>query len=705
MNSLKRFIVASVLVASGVASALACGPWVRPHYYVFSAYQRNMLGETFTSRMEEFWFNYAPEVRESPWDISGLGDIDPQKFDKSTNPIVRQAYKKNDAEMIDYLRLLSKYMQVSNSVQDTWEYPTKEELAKRTQDLQYIKARANSYRGHRLEGQYCLLVMRCNMMLENHKANIGYWNKNKSVLPASVYKDMMKDIYAGALLHTGKTQEACDIYYELGDMGSLMWIMRDNRNLAGIKKEYARDPNSPALIYLVQDFVNNASDSHYSYLKWDEDNVDGIASNNKDMSDFNAFAAKVLKEGKTNVPALWQSGMGWLNHQLGNSAVAIEQLNKAMKMKGTERMLDNARVCRLVATGESDKPSAQLYSFLEEEFKWMDAKAKVEPSDASCYNCEGNHYTEVMQNLIYDSMAPRFQKMGLNNVATALVGWQVSRDDDRYEYWRLIDNMTAAEMIDYNNYLNGSLAHSFESTIAASCKMSADYFNDQVGTKMIREGHFGEAIPYLEKVSMQFLSQQAIAPYAALRDYHEDACLVRQHKLYKDFPLTIITNQKLDFCKEMVTLKMAYDQAGDEVDPSMKAGVAYMIANSYLQASYRGNCWYISRYGNSVYDTVEYNQEVDFVAEAAHWYEEALKQPGLSAKEMQHYLYANAFVPYGDPYCTMEYDENYKLQKVYNPASRQYKALVELKQFTGQLPKAQLETYVTKCDILKRFLN
>ncbi len=711
---MKRFILASVLVVAGVAAALACGPWPRTHYYVFSAYHRNMTNHTFEDRINEFWFNYAPKSREKRWEIYNLGDIKPEEFSKSKNVIVRAAYKKNDQQMIAYLKLLSAYTSVSYSYNDNWDYPTKEELAKRTEELKRINAKARAYKGTRLAPQYHLLVMRTMMGLGDHQGNIKYWNETATKLAPSVYKDMMKDIYAGALLHTGNRSEASNIYYELGDINSLLWITRDERNLEGIKKEYERDPSSPALMCLVQDFVNNSLDSHYyirTNIEEGGDSVDMDASEvNNDMRGFVEFASRVLKEGKTQSPALWQSAAGILTHELGNTSEGIDMLTKAMTMAGTDRMRDNARICRLVATVEGANLSDETFKFIKEELGWLDKKINDEPKDTYCeYGCT-NHYFEVKQNIVYDSFAPRLKKDGKPNLATAFVSWNENNINksmeeywDHYEMIDRIDKMSSEEYVSYCDYLSATPSTSFEAMITNGAKPSADEYNDRLGSKLLREGRFSEAIPYLEKVSLRFLSQQGIASYAVARDYKKDAAQTwTLNNGYKPLPVTLKRNQKLDFCRDLLAAQDRYSKA---TDATAKAEAAYDVANMYQQASYAGRCWYISRYFSSVNDTVEYKNEKDFLAEAAHWYDTALAQPGLSVKLQQKCLYGNAFLPFGPRYCTSKYDWNKNVFVVtYNPGSRQYGAMVALKQFTAAHP-GQLEPYVTRCDFLRRFLK
>lgn len=703
MNSLKRFLAVSVLAAAGIASALACGPWGRPHYYVFSAYQRNQLGSTFTPRMEQFWFDYAPEVKAKSYEISYLSSIATDEFDTSDNTIIKTAREKKDKEMLDYLRLLTQYLQICDMYTgNEWNYPSKEELAQGQKTLKYINYNARSYSGTRLAGQYRLLAMRTNMVMGEHAANITYWNNHKDKLKPSVYKDMMKDIYAGALLNMGQTDEAASIYYELGDMSSLMWIMRDQRNLDGIKKEYARNPNSPALVYLVQDMANNLSDSRY-YIDVDEDK-ESLAQNTRETKAFIDFAQKVLKDNKTQCPALWQSAMGWLNFSLGNNKDAVSQLDKAMKMKGTDRMHDNARVCRLVATACSEKPDKKTLAFLKQEMQWVIEKEKTEPADAGMtMYTEGchNHYTEVLQNLIYDHLAPLYKKQGYSNIATALIGWMDKHTDNASDYWTAIDDLTSQQMIDYYGYIKGKPATEFEAWIIADIDMDANKFNDMVGTKMIREGKFADAIPYLEKVPISYLRTQAIAPYSSVRDYRVAMCFTRQYNDagFSDNEYNIKSNQKLDFCKEAVALINKINTLSDGKE---KAEAAFTLANIYLQASFKGNCWYLSRYGNSVYDEMRYEGEFDFLAQAAQLYKLALSQPGTSNKDKLPYYYAAAYLPYGESWRSYEYDENYNLNPVVHKDSYQYIMLNELNKFVSANPH-NTASYVTGCDVLRQF--
>ena len=102
--------------------------------------------------------------------------------------------------MVSYVQNLQKYLDCARSVSDErWEYPTKEELAARNKSLQSVRTYALGKTKSKLRSQHALLYMRCNMLLAKHQENVTFWEETASQYIETVYKDMMKNIYAGAL--------------------------------------------------------------------------------------------------------------------------------------------------------------------------------------------------------------------------------------------------------------------------------------------------------------------------------------------------------------------------------------------------------------------------------------------------------------------------------------------------------------------------
>ena len=114
---MKRSYVLSALVTLTCFASLACGGWSRPDYYVFSAFNRNQMGETFTARTLQFWKDYTGE-KLSTYDMSGLVWVDPDEFENSQNTLIKTALQRNDREILDYLRLLTNYLKQCQTVDE-----------------------------------------------------------------------------------------------------------------------------------------------------------------------------------------------------------------------------------------------------------------------------------------------------------------------------------------------------------------------------------------------------------------------------------------------------------------------------------------------------------------------------------------------------------------------------------------------------------
>lgn len=164
--------------------------------------------------------------------------------------------------MVSYVQNLDKYLDCSRDVSsEVWDYPTKEQIAKRTKTLQNIRAYAQSKLKTRLRSQHALLFMRCNMLLGNHQENVNFWEQTASQYIETVYKEMMQNIYAGALYKTGQEIKAGELFAEMGDYNSLMTQYYKKRSYFAIQREYRLNPNSKVLPFLLEDFVNNAQEA------------------------------------------------------------------------------------------------------------------------------------------------------------------------------------------------------------------------------------------------------------------------------------------------------------------------------------------------------------------------------------------------------------------------------------------------------------
>lgn len=701
----------SIMALMLSVEGFACAGIGTHNYYLFSVFNREKMGQSlFTERLDAFWKNYT----------NGLVD----EWRWHDKEIYAYAQQKGDKDMVAYLDELKKYLDISDQMQETWDYPTKEQLAERKQTLQNMIVKADAHRNGKMGVQWRLLRMRANMVLGKHQDNLTYWHNVASQLSPSVYKDMMQNIYAGALMNTGNRIEACNEFARQGDMLSMKWGMRNYRNIAGIKTIYAENPNMAVLSYLVQDFVNNAQETLDSYTKDEKGEmipvddewmrmVDARVASKQDVDEFIGFAQKVLKEKKTDSPALWKAAIGELQYLYGHHDEAMKTLDEAVKMAGTKRMKDNARAIRLVASVGSKRFQKSSYQkWVVEEMRWLVTKSK---EDGGYYN----HYREVMDRLIYTELSPRYEKMGDKNLANALLAlyendsvmWgeqSESMPDNSWNpnysgyYYYELSELSADQLVDYYQWLKTKSKGELEAWAKQAVRMEDNYYLDLIGTRYMSEGKFEKAIDYLKNIPWSFLEGQNISYYMAHRDYSKPRWEGRQ-RFGKDVVTegahlaTLSKNPKLDFCKDIVNMEAQLPVARQGV----REDLAYKLATRYFQASVYGDCWYLTDYGWSSYIDTLSTKERLFVDKTIEYLNISKQSTDMQMRLKS--LYALAYIPV-EPWC----DEDYDWQTgatTYLPLrdNHQYKALNELDHFLSIHKNISTPNYVSKCDVLKQF--
>lgn len=716
---MRKFIIATIISLLPLADALACAPERPTHNaYMFSVFRRERMRSPFAEDMNNWWKAYADDLKSR----------ETEYYRWYADTLRAIAGRNGDKDMLEYMRRLDAYLKVSDGVStDSWNYPTREELAARDSTLHAMLAAAQAYKGRRMREQFALLTMRANMLLGRDKANMLYWTATASKLPRGVWRDVCRNIYARALLNSGLRRAACEIYAEQGDMRSIGWCMRGYRNLAGIRKVYADDPDAYTLLYLVQDFVNGLQETFDSYIQGRPD-LDWVKDKGAqpvltaDARAFVSFVDDVLKEKKTSAPCLWQSAAAMVEYLLGDYNEASRRANAAVGMKGSRRMKDNARCIRLLAQATVAPLDDETSEWMTDEFRWLDRKIREERGNSQDYE---NHYTDVKERVAYLVLAPRYHAAGLHNVENALYGMMEENKfeylsrlygkdqhifgngdygmNDNYsvwnEYFEMLSQTPADSLAAYYSYLTSAKTDVFEHYVASQVYMNKDYYNDLIGTRYIAEGRFADALTWLERVPLEYLEKQNISWYMANRAYTVPRWFTRQlpNELGTDGPYLASPkeNLKVRYCKDMLQLQSEYNLAPEGEQREAKA---YELATRYYQASWYGDCWFLTHYGKSVLDSARAG-ELDFAKKARQLLAECKASSNL--KIQYEALYALAYTD-TDLWCTTEFDDDYNPVTVPLPASSQYKALEALSKFIKEHPE-EADEHATKCDVLKEF--
>ena len=670
---MKRFIAISLLAVTTAASAFACAWSESYNYYLFRAYNP----QEFRIRVDE--------VTTNNWKVY-LGSNETY-FSFRADEVKEFARNKGDLLMVSYVENLEKYLECAEQKRyESWSYPTKEELAERQKTLLAVRTYAQGKLKTRLRSQHALLFMRCNMMLGRHAENVTFWTTTGSTMIESVYRDMMRNIYAGALYKTGSEEAAAAIFAEQGDWESLMTQYYERRSCKAIRQEYLNNPNSPVLPFLLTDFVNNTQEA----IDAQNDQLPGklfIRDITKaEAQQMCQLAKAVVSEGKTTNPVLWQSAKAWIEFMFGDHKQGIADIEKAVKMEGEERMKDNARVLKLYMTAAEATPNSSFDDYLAQELEWIDKRSKEDES-----------FLDPRTRLVHQVLVDKYSSRPLTAVS-------LLKAIDSYNYNYYIDTVSVESLMQYIDYASSPAQTALDRYLKPHQKLDKNKMNDLVGTKYMRLCRWQEAAEWLARVPVSYYNNRGYAVYAANRKWNVEPWITRQFLAegmeYSDQKWQLKENPKLAFVREMAKMEGELNVLKGKARQQQ----CYDLAVRYAQAHFTGDCWFLMRDGKSICDTLRCN-ETDLAAKAADLLQQASQTKDAALKERALFALCYGYLYFTELELQPWYSDNPSspaYQRMTNPKSPQYKALTALTGFE-RTNKAGVSSYVSRCDDFIQF--
>ena len=666
---LKTFVALCIFVLClSPREAFACAWNITHNYYLFHIYDSEEFRERVDRISRDNWRVYLGSTEEYYY------------FD--AKEVRDYAQKKGDDLMVSYVDNLERYIKCSDDVEaESWEYPTKDELAQRSRVLNSVLQYAKGKLTSRLRSQHGLLVMRCNMLLGKHADNVQFWEQTASKYIESVYKEMMQNIYAGALYKTGQLDKSGQLFAEMGDWRSLMTQYYLKRSCQAIREEYEHNPNSAVLPFLLQDFVNNTQEAV------DEDGYGKMFV--RDISTREAqqmilFAGQVVQEGRSKVPVMWMTAKAWLEFMLGNRRQAVTDINQTTNLEGTEWMKNAARVIRLYITvAQSSQVDLQFDSYVATELEWME-RMNQETKDG--------FFGNALDRIVHQHLAAKYAKAGRIESSMGLLS-----ATDAYEYGEALDTLEVHSLISYLHYFD-TTTNPLDRFLSTRLDNNSINMEDLIGTKYLRICQWNEAIDWLKKVPMSYYNNKGYAVYAAKRTTKVEPWIKRQwlpvDMEYEAGEQHMTTNPKIDFATDMQTRERQL--------PKLKGKsyqqACYDLAVRYAQASYTGDCWFLMRDGKSYMDTLRVH-EVDLHAKAIDLLRQAAETTDVQLRE--HALFALSFgdlYPEGNRWYRSEWNrQTGKYRTLPQTSATQYLAFSALADFEKTNSKG-ISTYVSRCD-------
>lgn len=623
---------------------MACGPWYYDpsEYYMFRISENYLSGPSYKHE-----FNYGAEENCQLWQQQTSKDIPLSHIytvvygknatsvwiedllyhkrskwilsvDEEENRFCKWLWK--DEEATEFLLLAKQCEETRDRMASPWYYPSKKDPEKLS--LEQIVERADEYEGKRFIDRYLLQTERALFSLHDYDECINRWNEVGQSLPDNIIRRLTLRYVAGAYYNIGDIKTAIKLFGEAGDVESVLCCAeKTGDGYLNAMYEYA--PSSRDLRDAVERIVLSAEQE-----LWDGYSSELEEGTREKLEQVRALAIRIASEGRVDDPDLWYYTAAFIDHLQGHNSDASWLLAKAESSKGSEYIKESIRVLKIYLDALGPYNSSYDSKILD-GVKWMERKI-VEHLDEgrSATISYGMYYTginqsyfywnDMLRKIVHSGIVPRLLKSNKDALAIAysnmadnliynLVGevdssWSSSQRMTLQEYreegafnsldysnmtFGLLDSIKVESIIRYVDNLKRPESDTYR-YLNSKGYTNEDYFNDVIGTRMIREMRYPEAEAWLAKVSPSFQNQLNTfrEGYLSFDPFSHELKRIRES-----------ADLKYNFAREMASLEKAIS---DTQNPDRKAILMSRFATGLKNSV--GNCWALSFYGLSSSD-------------------------------------------------------------------------------------------------------
>ena len=592
MMNFKRFTVAVSVGLSLWSSAQACVDWTDPTTYnLFRCVEP--LPDIHKGRLNEsvrFWTQYSGKsADELGWAVEymPLRLFEEQSYEY--NALLAALQEQGKREAIDLLRLNATLDDLV-SASSRWSYRkvTSADYLKLLDEIDQLRLTGD------LARRKTFLKMRCLFRLKDYDSCMELWNRFASKWPESPLRQRMEGYVAGCLYQQKEYTKAIDYYFRLGDDESIQLCVNRLLHTTDLEQEYQRDPNSRILGYVLEDYANYYYHAIANQYNGDQSEKIWYAVT-RESGKMEQFALRVAKEGKVKDPQMWQAFAGFIQMFRGQNDKAYATFCQAEKMPARGIVAPLIRHYKLMAALEGHDGTPGFDQYLAGEIAYYKngvASGTVE------YNVLYNLYEYELDRRIVSHLDKRDD--------ATLPKFFAQATYDPYSIQRLDRELSTEQVREIRRIkLEGSNDPLIKGLLPV-CDLSLDRLNETLGTKLLREARYDDAVACFGQVSQKYIDGQGIAPYLAARKLKERPFMRTTYaEVESGAPGT---NVKLAYCQELSRLQKQLDATTGDA----RARVAIDLANRLYQASPAGDLWAISEYSWSCYGP--YHNELNDLA-------------------------------------------------------------------------------------------
>lgn len=582
MMKYRSFFLTASLCVAALWPSQACIDYEDPsHFNLF--YCAPDMPDIDAKRLNEsvqFWSKYlgVPADQDFANAVENLYEFQFEE-DEDENIFISTLRKQGKTDALQLVKLNFELKQLTGSASD-WYY-------RKATPAEYnaLLTRIDALRlTGDLSRRKTFLKMRCLFALKDYDACMRLWDMFVSKWEDSPLKQRAYGYVAGIYFRKGQFEKAMQIYFEQGDAGSIRMCVNRILQNSTIEQEYEKDANAPILAHFLEDYANYFYHSTFDeFWKSDEKENPIWSAVNRQREKMLKLAERVIQEGKTNDPQMWQAFIGFVQLAKGEDNQAYQSLSKAEQMKKGV-MADRIGIYKLAAALKMEQKPASFDDYVGRTLAYyFDAQ----------YN---DSYSQATRNIIYSAfsyeISNRFNAyMEANKPAHMQLLGKLAFATPRRIFEFDYEGYKSEDIRQVLALVKDGTSDVLTQMLLKQCGITEDACNEYIGTLLMREGKFQEAEPYLANVGQSYIWDLSIEPYLFMRELPERIFTRKNKAEYYDME-HVNGNPKLKFCRQLIDLQQQV-QAGKKDE---KARAAIQLANLLFQGSPAGDLWAMSEY-------------------------------------------------------------------------------------------------------------
>lgn len=588
MKTFRRSILSLSLALAVCQPALPCWDYEDPTMYnhfrcvePLPSIEESNLDESTRFWADYLGIGYSDELK---WAVDGIALWQFDDEDTS-NLLLTTLRQQQRTEGLEFLRL-NLELEKLQSGQNSWDYKKVT-----PQDYEALLQRIDALKvSDKLTHRKTFLKMRCLYSLKDHQACMRLWDNFASKWEPSPLRNRMEGYVAGIYCRQKQFDKAIPLYFALGDDRSIGYCVSRMLGSTSIEAELRKDPNSPILGYILQDYANYYYHARKNdYWEPGSDNpiwtlVTNDARRNQEL------ALRVVADGKAKDLQMWQSFVGFLQLTDGQAEAAYRSFEAAEKLRGGGVSGQYLRLYKFVAALQCEKKDRKFDKYLLDELHfWKDQDSPATQAQQ-----------EVMSTLYTAEMLPHLMEYVASKGDDCLTYIAETAMDPILSKWKMDREMTVEQVIALKQYMERAPQSDLEIFMRSKSVLNdRDYccFDEFIGTKLMRADRYEEAAEYLALVPQSYIRLQGTSDYLRSRIMPRTPFSRQQYRIPESNPELNNDNYKLDFCRSIVDLKAksAASQGEEHAQAELE------LAKRLFQASPGGDLWGLSEYSWSSY--------------------------------------------------------------------------------------------------------